>query len=70
MEKKIILYSTGCPKCQVLKNKLKDREIGYTENNNVEEMLRLGVEQVPVLSVDGILYDFRQAIVLINKGEI
>lgn len=70
MEKKIILYSTGCPKCQILKNKLSDKQIPYIENNNIDEMLQLNISQVPVLSVDGTLYNFRQAVELINKGEI
>lgn len=70
MEKKIILYSTGCPKCQILKNKLSDKQIPYIENNNIDEMLQLNISQVPVLSVNGTLYSFRQAVELINKGEI
>lgn len=70
MEKKIILYSTGCPKCQILKNKLSDKQISYIENNNIDEMLQLNISQVPVLSVNGTLYSFRQAVELINKGEI
>lgn len=70
MEKEIILYSTGCPKCQILKNKLSDKQIPYIENNNIDDMLQLNISQVPVLSVDGTLYNFRQAVELINKGEI
>ena len=53
---KIILYSTGCPKCKVLKHKLEEKGIAYTENNTVDEMLSLGIVQVPVLSVDQLPY--------------
>lgn len=59
---KIILYSTGCPKCKVLKHKLEETGIAYTENNAVDEMLSLGIAQVPVLSVDGELLDFKLAV--------
>lgn len=59
---KIILYSTGCPKCKVLKHKLEEKGIAYTENNAVDEMLSLGIAQVPVLSVDGELLDFKLAV--------
>lgn len=70
MEKEIILYSTGCPKCQVLKSKLSDKGIAYKENTNVGDMIKLGIEQVPVLSIDGILLDFKQAVNLVNGGLI
>lgn len=32
----ITLYSTGCPKCKVLKKKLEEKGIKYTENNSVD----------------------------------
>lgn len=63
----IILYSTGCPKCNVLKKKLDDKNISYSENTNIETMTSLGIEQVPVLSVDGDLMDFSQANIWINQ---
>ena len=67
---KIILYSTGCPKCEVLKKKLKAKNIEYIENNNVEDMESLGIDQVPVLSVDGNLMSFAEANNWINNTEV
>ncbi len=67
---KIILYSTGCPKCEVLKKKLKAKNIEYVENNNVEDMESLGIDQVPVLSVDGNLMSFAEANNWINNTEV
>ena len=67
---KIILYSTGCPKCEVLKKKLKAKNIEYVENNNVEDMGSLGIDQVPVLSVDGNLMSFAEANNWINNTEV
>lgn len=61
-----ILYSTGCPKCKVLKQKMDAVGFTYQENNSVDEMLALGITQVPVLSVDGELYDFAQAVKAVN----
>ena len=63
---KIVLYSTGCPKCKVLKSKLDSKGIEYTENSSVEEMTKLGIAQVPVLSVDGDLMDFKEAVSWVN----
>lgn len=60
-EKMVILYSTGCPKCRVLKQKLDSKSIQYTEENSVDVMLSLGIMQVPVLSVDDKLLSFAEA---------
>ena len=58
----VILYSTGCPKCTVLKNKLYDKNIKFAENNSVNDMLSLGMTQVPVLEVDGTKMNFKEAV--------
>lgn len=63
----ITLYSTGCPKCKVLKKKLEEKGIKYTENNSVDEMLSLGISQVPVLSVNNKLLDFSTANNWVNQ---
>ena len=61
MNKTVILYSTGCPKCNILKSKLSSAGIVYTENNNVEIMLSKGIDTVPVLEVDDKLLSFAEA---------
>lgn len=67
MENKVILYSTGCPRCNVLKSKLSDKEIEYSEIASVEEMKTLGITEVPILSIDGQMYDFKSAVEWVNK---
>ena len=57
-----ILYSTGCPRCKILKKKLSEMGVEYVENNNVDEMLALGFNDVPMLSVDGKLMNFSEAV--------
>lgn len=66
-QKDIILYSTGCPKCNVLKKKLDGKSVEYTEINSVEDMLSLGITQVPVLKVGDAIMDFAQANAWINN---
>lgn len=66
-KKQVILYSTGCPKCDILKRKLHDQEIEFQEENSVEKMLALGISQVPVLSVDGELLSFADAVRWVNS---
>ena len=63
----LVLYSTGCPKCGILKKKLDERGMEYQENTAVEEMLSLGITSVPVLCVDGEMMDFPNAVKWINN---
>ena len=63
----ITLYSTGCPKCKVLKSKLEEKNIEFVEKDSVEEMIGLGITQVPVLSVDGVLLGFKEAVTWVNN---
>lgn len=64
---KVILYSTGCPKCSVLKKKLDEKDISYMEISDTSLMLSLGIEEVPVLSIDDRLVEFADAIRWIAK---
>lgn len=63
----VILYSTGCPRCDVLKDKLETKGVVYTENNSVEEMTALGIDEVPILSIDGKLHNFKEAVEWVNN---
>ncbi len=63
----IILYSTGCPRCEVLKKKLAEKSVNYTEITSVEKMLNLGIKEVPMLSVSGSLMNFKNAVEWINN---
>ena len=65
----IILYSTNCPKCKILEKKLTEKNIKFTKNNNVIEMSELGIDQVPVLSIDGKVLSFVEANKWINERE-
>lgn len=58
----IILYSTGCPKCNVLKKKLAESNIEYTESNSVKDLLDRGIDEVPVLKVNNEYLLFKQAV--------
>lgn len=59
---KVILWSTHCPRCKVLELKLKQKNIEFEENNNVEEMTAKGFKEAPKLEVDGTIMDFKQAV--------
>ena len=63
----VILYSTGCPKCQVLKSKLDSKNISYELFDNKDKMIDKGFTNVPILEVDGDIMDFKRAVEWINK---
>lgn len=63
----IIFWSTGCPKCNVLKRKMDDISLEYVTNSDVEAMLAQGMQSAPHLSVDGKLLDFKESIDWIKK---
>lgn len=56
-----ILYTTHCPSCNVLKQNLDKKNINYTEFTDVDKMLEMGMKSAPMLSVDGKLMNFVEA---------
>lgn len=67
----MIVYSTGCPKCEVLLSKLNNKKIKYELCTDIQKMKEKGIDNVPVLEVknkygDSILYPFSTAVKYIN----
>lgn len=65
----IVFYSTGCPKCKVLKSKLDSKNIEYKTVTDTDEMIKLGMTIVPFLTIDGEIKDFKESIDYINSLE-
>ena len=63
----IVLYTTGCAKCEVLKKKLDTKGVSYNVNTSVKEMLAKGIAQAPMLEVNGEMMDFAAANEWINQ---
>ena len=63
----VILYSTGCPKCNILKKKLADAKIDYKVVEDVDVMVSKGLKEVPWLEVDGNLMNFADSSKWINE---
>jgi glutaredoxin-related protein len=49
----VILYTTHCPKCEILMAKLNEKEIPYTICEDVITMKALGFTVVPILKANG-----------------
>lgn len=62
----VILYTSGCPKCDILKKKLDDKNIEYSVFNNIDKMIEMGLNEVPVLDVDGKRMNYIEAVKWIN----
>ena len=65
--KDIILYSTGCPRCKILEKKLDEKKIAYTKVTDTETMSGLGISKVPMLSVNGTMYGYLDAVKMVNE---
>ena len=66
----VVMYSTGCPKCKIIKKKLDEKKVVYEEETDVEKMKSKGIDRVPVLEVDGKLFSYSEAVKLVNDGGI
>lgn len=65
----MVLYTTHCPMCRVLKKKLDEANIDYTECDDIDIMKSKNIVSVPQLETDdGIIMDFTKAIAWINRG--
>lgn len=63
----VILYSVGCSQCDVLEEKLKNKNIEYKKIIDEEYMLKLGLDEMPVLEVNGERMNFVTANNWINE---
>lgn len=63
----ITLYSTGCPKCSVLKAKLDAKNIDYYICDDLNSMEQKGFMSVPMLETDDDIMDFSRAIAWVNS---
>jgi len=64
----IILYSNGCLKCKILKQKLDQKQVIYEECNDIDIMMEKKFMSMPILQVDGEIMNFNEAIKwLINQ---
>lgn len=64
----ITLFSTSCPKCKILKKKLKEKNIQFTETSDIEELITMGFLEVPVLKIESLgYYTFPAAAKWVNE---
>jgi len=66
-----ILYTTHCPRCEVLKKKLQQKNIDFIEETDMNKMLNLNIKTAPMLQIEEntTLLDFSAALKWINDLE-
>ena len=65
----VVLYSTHCPKCNVLETKLKQKNIQYQIVEDIDIMQTKNFMTLPQLEINGEIKDFKEAIDWINTFE-
>lgn len=64
----ITIYTTEtCPKCKILKKKLQNKEIPYVEIQDIDELIKLNIDEVPVAKVDDNIMNFNEAVTWVNN---
>lgn len=67
---KVTLYTTHCPKCHVLERKLSEKWIEYEEVTDIDKMLSMGFESVPILDVNEKVMNYTEAIEWIKNYKL
>jgi glutaredoxin len=71
MEDSIKVYSLpSCGMCKMLKQQLNNLGIKYTVCEDTEEMRKVNITSVPVLSINGEHFSFKDALKKIKQGEL
>lgn len=55
------LYTTHCPKCKILLERLEKKNITFETCEDMKILVAKGFKTVPMLEVDGQMMDFAQA---------
>ena len=63
----VIYTQDNCPKCKILKKKMDDKNIQYTECKDINIMLSKGIEFTPILEINGQLMKYADAIKWVNE---
>lgn len=63
----IKLYSNGCPRCKILKQKLDLGNISYTVSDNLDEVMSKGIISLPVLDIGAKIMDFYESVKWIKE---
>ena len=64
---KVKLYTTHCPKCKILEERLNEKKVKYEVIDNIEELQKMNFKSVPNLEIAGKIYNYLDSIRYLNK---
>lgn len=73
-EKKIILYTIGCPHCKALETMFNKKGIKYILCDDEEIIAQKGLEHnmksAPFIEMNGCFYGYKESVKMLNNGEL
>lgn len=57
----ITLYSTGCPKCNILEGRLTNDKIDFTISNDIDKLIEMGFQNAPILQINDQFIEYGEA---------
>lgn len=57
----VTLYSTGCPKCNILEGRLTKDNIEFSISDDVDKLMEMGFQTAPILQINDEYIDFVEA---------
>lgn len=66
----VTLYSSNCLNCEILKRELDNAHVQYQVCNDIAKMIQMGFNEMPILQVNEIYLNMREAITWIKKGAV
>jgi glutaredoxin len=67
VNKIVVLYSNGCPRCKQLENLLIKKNINYIKSSVFDEIINKGFYSAPVLEINNNFLDFDAAVQFLNE---
>lgn len=70
----VVLYTSHCPKCNIIEKKLTQKGINFTIVDDIDEVVKFGkahrIMSAPILKVNGAVFDFNNANAWVNDAKI
>lgn len=58
----IVLYTIDCPNCKALARLMNDYDIQYSICKDIDKMISMGMNEMPMLGVDDKLLTYNEAL--------
>ena len=68
MGRQIVLYSTGCTRCKLVKQMLDVHHVEYTEITDKQAIEEKDFDSVPVLEVDGKCMEYSELLTWLEQN--